>query len=168
MRERSCSRTDEAKNASAVREQLLSRTVCLTLVRRGHGTSHEEGPSYEERRHEGDEGRHENKKVEQDRQGQEGKGPGVQWQQGEDGVRSSQGQLDQEQAREDRQQEGQRQRQEEVRGHQRLVRLRRSGAQGSEPQGLRGNQRQEGRGQGPLCEGQGSIRGTPVSSSCSQ
>merc|ERR1712032_1042585 len=41
----------------------------------------------------------------------------------------------------------------------------RGGAEGSEPQGLRGDQRQEGRGQGPLREGQGPVRSAPVSSS---
>merc|ERR1712032_1499910 len=102
---------------------------------------------------------------EQDRRGQEGKEPGVQWQQGEDGSWPSQGQPDQEQAGKDRQQEGQRRWQEEVRGYQGLGRLHRGGEEGSEPQGLRGDQRQEGRGQGPLREGQGPVRSAPVSSS---
>merc|ERR1711933_282024 len=54
--------------------------------------------------------------------------------------------------------------QEEIRGHQGLGRLRRRGAEGSEPQGLRGDQWQEGRGQGPLRQGEGPVRGAPVSS----
>merc|ERR1712210_314349 len=61
--------------------------------------------------------------------------------------------------------EGQRRWQEEVRGYQVLGRLHRGGAEGSKPQGLRGDQRQEGRGQGPLREGQGPVRSAPVSSS---
>merc|ERR1712124_143760 len=95
--------------------------------------------------------------CEQVREGEAREARCVPWEQGGDGWRADEGELDEEQEREDREQEGQREREEGLRPDQGLDRRRDEGAQGSRREGLR--RREEGH--APVQEGEGVLR--PVS-----
>merc|ERR1712093_442723 len=75
-------------------------------------------------------------------------------QQGQDGDRFDEERLDEELVREDREQEGERGRQEALRPHPGLDPVVVEGPEGAELEGLRGSERQERPGQGPVREGE--------------
>merc|ERR1712072_537699 len=99
-------------------------------------------------RGEGDEG------CEQVREGEAREARCVPWEQGGDGWRADEVQLDEEQEREDREQEGEREREEGLRPDQGLDRGRDEGAEVPEREGLR--RREEGH--APVQEGEGVLR----------
>merc|ERR1712196_521471 len=99
----------------------------------------------------GDEG---HEACEQVREGEAREARCLPWEQGGDGWRADQGQLDEEQEREDREQEAERERQEGLRPDQGLDRRRDEGAEGARHQGI--PRREEGH--APLQEGEGVLR----------
>merc|ERR1712146_749668 len=106
---------------------------------------------------EGDEGDEGHEACEQVREGEAREARCLPWEQGGDGWRADEGQLDEEQEWEDREQEGERERQEGLRPDQGLDRRRDEGTEGSRCEGI--PRREEGH--APLQEGEGVLR--PVS-----
>merc|ERR1712023_154101 len=106
---------------------------------------------------EGDEGDEGHEACEQVREGEAREARCLPWEQGGDGWRADEGQLDEEQEREDREQEGEREREEGLRPDQGLDRRRDEGAEGSRGEGIpRGEE-----GDASVQEGEGVLR--PVS-----
>merc|ERR1712071_527121 len=119
----------------------------------GHGAAHEDlDEDLDEDRHEGrDEDWHEGRDEEEEhyRQGRASQEPSTEGCEGEDFWGPQEGRAHEEAARGG---------QEELCGDQKVDRVRQQGKVGTWLEGLRGHQRQEARGQGALCEGQGLVR----------